>query len=84
MLQDKDRIFTNLYGLYDPLLKGARGAWRLGWHQGDPGKGSRCHHRGSEGIGTARSRRCRVSHRPEMVVHAEAVRSAVLSDRQCR
>ena len=29
MLDDKDRIFTNLYGVYDPLLKGARarGDW---------------------------------------------------------
>ena len=29
MLQDKDRIFTNLYGLHDPMLKGARarGDW---------------------------------------------------------
>jgi len=29
MLQDKDRIFTNLYGLHDPLLNGARarGDW---------------------------------------------------------
>src|SRR6476661_10430711 len=29
MLQDKDRIFTNLYGLHDPFLKGARarGDW---------------------------------------------------------
>src|ERR1700760_1527223 len=29
MLQDKDRVFTNLYGLHDPLLKGARtrGDW---------------------------------------------------------
>jgi NADH-quinone oxidoreductase subunit F len=29
MLSDKDRIFTNLYGLYDPGLKGARA--RSGW-----------------------------------------------------
>jgi NADH-quinone oxidoreductase subunit F len=31
MLQDKDRIFTNLYGLQDPFLEGAqkRGAWAL-------------------------------------------------------
>ena len=31
MLQDKDRIFTNLYGLQDPFLEGAkkRGAWHL-------------------------------------------------------
>src|SRR6201990_3709324 len=29
MLQDKDSIFTNLYGLHDPMLKGARsrGDW---------------------------------------------------------
>src|ERR1700758_3185270 len=29
MLQDKDRIFTNLYGLHDPMLMGAqaRGDW---------------------------------------------------------
>ena len=29
MLQDKDRIFTNLYGQFDPFLKGARarGDW---------------------------------------------------------
>ena len=29
MLQDKDRIFTNLYGQHDPFLKGARsrGDW---------------------------------------------------------
>ena len=24
MLKDQDRIFTNLYGLHDPLLKGAK------------------------------------------------------------
>jgi NADH-quinone oxidoreductase subunit F len=29
ILEDKDRIFTNLYGLHDPMLAGARqrGAW---------------------------------------------------------
>ena len=29
MLQDQDRIFTNLYGKHDPFLKGAmkRGDW---------------------------------------------------------
>ena len=29
MLDDKDRIFTNLYGLHDPMLHGARarGDW---------------------------------------------------------
>src|SRR6476469_4583881 len=29
MLADKDRIFTNLYGLHDPMLKGARS--RVDW-----------------------------------------------------
>ena len=31
MLQDKDRIFTNLYGAHDPGLEAAkkRGAWHL-------------------------------------------------------
>ncbi len=31
MLQDKDRIFTNLYGLHSPELESAkkRGAWHL-------------------------------------------------------
>ena len=29
ILEDKDRIFTNLYGFHDPMLEGARkrGAW---------------------------------------------------------
>ena len=38
MLADKDRIFTNLYGLHDPGLKGARSRGALGRHQGDPRK----------------------------------------------
>ena len=41
MLDDKDRIFTNLYGLHDWGLKGAR-ARRLGRHGGDPGARARC------------------------------------------
>ena len=35
MLDDKDRIFTNLYGLGDRGLEGRAGARRLGRHQGD-------------------------------------------------
>ena len=38
MLGDKDRIFTNLYGLHDWGLKGA-GTGRLGRHQGIIDKG---------------------------------------------
>ena len=34
MLEDKDRIFTNLYGFGDWGLKGARARGRLGRHQG--------------------------------------------------
>jgi len=36
MLEDKDRIFTNLYGLHDWGLEGARAARRLGRHQSHP------------------------------------------------
>ncbi len=37
MLEDKDRIFTNLYGLHDPFLKGARARGDWDGTQGDPG-----------------------------------------------
>ena len=40
MLQDKDRIFTNLYGVHDPMPEGRAGARRLGRHQGDPRDGA--------------------------------------------
>ena len=38
MLDDKDRIFTNLYGFGDWGLDGRAGARRLGQYQGDPAK----------------------------------------------
>ena len=41
MLHDKDRIFTNLYGLHDPLPEGRARARRLGQHRGDPGARAR-------------------------------------------
>ena len=34
MLEDKDRIFTNLYGFGDRSLKGARARGAVGQHQG--------------------------------------------------
>jgi NADH-quinone oxidoreductase subunit F len=34
MLQDKDRIFTNLYGMHDRTLAGAQGARALGRDEG--------------------------------------------------
>ena len=37
MLADQDRIFTNLYGLHDPMLKGARSRGDWDNTQGDPG-----------------------------------------------
>ena len=37
MLSDKDRIFTNLYGLHDWCLTRRARARRLGRHRGDPG-----------------------------------------------
>ena len=85
MLADKDRIFTNLYGLHDPGLKGARsrGAW-------DGTKAIL--ERGRDAIvdemkksGPARPGRRGLPDRPQMVVHAETVgRPAALSGRQRR
>ena len=37
LLQDKDRIFTNLYGLQDEGLEGAKTAWCMGWDICDAG-----------------------------------------------
>ena len=76
MLKDKDRIFTNLYGSYDPLLKGARARGDWDGTAAILAHGPRCDRRGDEGVRPARPRRRRVPHRPEMVVHAEAVRPA--------
>ena len=61
MLQDKDRIFKNLYGLHDWRLKAARarGAW-----DGTKAmieRGPRGDHRGGEGLRLARPRRRRIS-----------------------
>ena len=39
MLEDKDRIFTNLYGLHEWRPGGRASARRLGRHQGDLDKG---------------------------------------------
>ena len=82
MLQDKDRIFTNLYGQFDPFLKGARA-------RGDWDNTAAILARGRDALvqemkdsGTARARRGRIPHRPEVVVHAEAIGSAVLSGRE--
>ena len=41
MLDDKDRIFKNLYGQHDWGLEGRARARRLGRHQGDPRQGPR-------------------------------------------
>ena len=63
----------------------ARGSGRLGWHQGDSGEGGRLDHQRGESFRAARTRRRRFSDRPQMVVHAEAIRRpAALSRGQCR
>ena len=86
MLDDKDRIFTNLYGLHDWRLEGARarGAWDGTKAIIDKGrdwiinemKASGLRGRGGAGFPTG----------PEMVVHAQADRRErpPLSGGQCR
>ena len=57
MLDDKDRIFKNLYGLHDWGLEGARkrGAWD--GTKAILDKGRDAHHQRDEGVGPARPRR---------------------------
>ena len=73
MLDDKDRIFTNLYGIHDWGLEGAR-------KRGDWDGTAAIIARGRDAIvdemkasGLARPGRRRVPDRDEMVVHAEDV-----------
>ena len=61
MLKDQDRIFTNLYGLHDPLLKGARARGDWDGTKAILEKGRDAHRRGDEGLGPARPRRRGVS-----------------------
>ena len=75
MLDDKDRIFTNLYGLGDRSLKGARarGQWDNTKALIDKGR--------DWVVNEIKARpawpwRRGLSHRPQMVVHAEGRRSA--------
>ena len=85
MLADKDRIFTNLYGIHDWRPGRRARARRLGQHQGDPRQGPRRHHRRDEEVGAARPRRRRLPDRPEMVVHAQGGEGpAALPHRQRR
>ena len=71
MLADKDRIFTNLYGMFDRSLAGARarGQWdgTAGLHRVGAGQDRR----GGEGERAARAGGRGVPDRPEVVVHAE-------------
>ncbi len=71
MLADKDRIFTNLYGVHDWRLAGARarGAWDNTKAILDKGRDG--HHRRDEEVGPARPRRRRLPDRREVVVHAQ-------------
>ncbi len=83
MLDDKDRIFTNLYGLHDPFLKGARS-------RGDWDNTAAILARGRDAIvqemkdsGLRGRGGAGFPHRPQMVLHAEAGRSAVLPGGEC-
>ncbi len=82
MLQDKDRIFKNLYGLHGWRLPAARarGAW-----DGTKDMIARGHEAVIEEVKAfATRRRGRLSDRPQMVVHAEGRSASELSRRQRR
>jgi NADH-quinone oxidoreductase subunit F len=76
MLQDKDRIFTNIYGMHDRTLAGAkaRGHWDGTKDLIAQGQGQ--DRRDHEGVRPARPRRRRLPDGAEMVVHAEGKRRA--------
>ena len=76
MLKDQDRIFTNLYGMHDRTLKGAKKRGHWDGTADIIGAGPRQDHRAGQGIGPARARRGGLSDRAEMVLHAQAVRRA--------
>ena len=61
MLADKDRIFTNLYGLHDPFLKGARARGDWDNTKAILDKRARCHRRRGQGLRPARPRRRGIS-----------------------
>ena len=80
MLADKDRIFTNLYGMFDRSLAGARARGHWDGTAEIIAPGARQDRRGDEGERAARPRRGGVPDRAEVVVHAEGVgRAAALS-----
>ena len=84
MLADKDRIFSNLYGLQDWGLEGAA-AVAPGTARRPSSTRAATGHQRDEGVGPARPRRGGLSDRPQMVVHAEGTLTAGRTTRrQCR
>ena len=61
MLQDKDRIFRNLYGIQDWRLEGARGARRSGTTPRPCWRAAATDHRRDQEVGSAGARRRRAS-----------------------
>ena len=85
MLPDRDRIFNNIYGMFDSSLDGAMARGHWDGTAGPDRQGPRLDRQRDEGVGPARPRRRRLPDRPEMVVHAQAERRAAdLSRRQRR
>ena len=83
-LQDKDRIFKNLYGFQDWRLAGARarGAWDNTKALIDKGHDWIINE--VKASGPARPRRRRLPHGPQVVVHAQERSAAILPRHQCR
>jgi NADH-quinone oxidoreductase subunit F len=85
MLQDKDRIFTNLYGMHDRTLAGAKARGHWDGTKDLIGLGRDKIVEIMKASGPARARRRGLSHRPQVVLHAEGIgRAALLPRGQCR
>ena len=75
MLADKDRIFTNLYGMFDRSLAGARARGHWDGTAELIARGRDKIVEEMKASGPARARRRGVSDRAQVVVHAEGSRT---------
>ncbi len=76
MLDDKDRIFTNLYGMFDRTLAGARARGHWDGTDGLIGRGRDAIIEELKSSGLRGRGGAGLPDRPQMVLHAQGVRMA--------